>query len=56
VRMGWGMRKLTLATTGFERYGETARRVGTEVRFATDSSLEGAGFEPSVPRKTDNAL
>jgi len=24
---------------------------GEEVRFATDSSLEGDGFEPSVPRE-----
>jgi hypothetical protein len=28
---------------------------GEEVRFASDSSLEESGFEPSVPRKTDDA-
>ena len=27
-----------------------------EVRFATDSLLEGDGFEPSVPRQKDNAF
>ena len=27
-----------------------------EVRFATDSALEGAGFEPSVPRVMDGDL
>jgi hypothetical protein len=27
-----------------------SRTLIEEVRFATDSSLEGAGFEPSVPR------
>jgi transposase, IS5 family len=26
VRLGWGMKQLTLATTGFERYGKTTRR------------------------------
>jgi hypothetical protein len=26
---------------------------GSKVRFAPDSSLEGAGFEPSVPRLTE---
>jgi hypothetical protein len=29
---------------------------GQEVRFALDSPLEGAGFEPSVPRQKDNAF
>jgi hypothetical protein len=27
-----------------------------EVRFAADSALEGAGFEPSVPRETERLL
>jgi hypothetical protein len=27
-----------------------------KLRFAADSSLEGAGFEPSVPRKAKPAL
>jgi hypothetical protein len=27
----------------------TARMMAREVRFVTDSPLEGAGFEPSVP-------
>jgi hypothetical protein len=27
-----------------------------EVRFAADSPVEGEGFEPSVPRETDNAF
>src|ERR1700758_2621716 len=26
VRMGWGMKQLTLATVGFERYAKTTRR------------------------------
>src|SRR4029077_10796940 len=28
VRMGWGMKQLTLATVGFERYAQTTRRGG----------------------------
>ena len=29
---------------------------GEEVGFADDSPVEGDGFEPSVPRKWDNAF
>jgi hypothetical protein len=29
---------------------------GEEVGFAADSPVEGAGFEPSVPRQKDNAF
>jgi hypothetical protein len=32
-------------------WGSTGSRQGEEVRFATDSLLEEAGFEPSVPLK-----
>jgi hypothetical protein len=31
------------------RTGSTGGRQGENVKFATDSPLEGAGFEPSVP-------
>src|SRR6266481_8362864 len=30
---------------------EAQRSHGNKVRFATDSPVEGAGFEPSVPRR-----
>jgi hypothetical protein len=32
------------------RAGSTGGRQGEEVGFATDSPVEGTGFEPSVPR------
>jgi hypothetical protein len=32
------------------------RALPPKVRFATDSSLEGGGFEPSVPRKRDSVF
>jgi len=34
------------------RAGSTGGRQGEEVGFATDSPVEGTGFEPSVPRDT----
>ena len=33
-----------------ENYGTTLAKLSVGVRFATDSALEGDGFEPSVPR------
>jgi hypothetical protein len=34
----------------------SARRKRAVVRFASDSPLEGGGFEPSVPRKRDHGF
>ena len=34
--------------------GYVARRVIEEIKFASDSPLEGDGFEPSVPREKTN--
>ena len=33
-----------------------SHQFASKVRFAPDSPLEGSGFEPSVPRKGDNAF
>jgi hypothetical protein len=36
--------------------GEANPGCAPKVRFAVDSPLEGAGFEPSVPRITDDGF
>jgi hypothetical protein len=47
-------RRLALAKA--DRIQRRRLLVIEEVRFAADSSLEGAGFEPSVPRVMDGDL
>jgi hypothetical protein len=36
--------------------GEVATSITADAQFAPDSSLEGAGFELSVPRRLDDAF
>jgi hypothetical protein len=44
------------AAAAREERPTTAMDAPVKVRFALDSALEGAGFEPSVPRQKDDAF
>jgi hypothetical protein len=47
---GWGMKQLTLATTGFERYAKPTRRVSR--RDGAGGAMVGAvpAIEPHYPK------
>jgi IS5 family transposase len=50
--MGWGMKQLTLATVGFERYGKTTRRAAflAEMERVVPWSALCAQIEPLYPK------
>src|SRR5215510_4222908 len=52
VRMGWGMKQLTLATVGFERYAKPTRRAAflAEMERVVPWSALCALIEPLYPK------
>ena len=52
VRFGWGMRQLTLAAVGFERYAKTPRRAASlaEMERVMPWSALCALIEPFYPK------
>src|SRR5690349_9513520 len=52
MRMGWGMKQLTLATAGFDRYAKTTRRAAflAEMERVVPWSALCALIEPFYPK------